>query len=43
MEFIKENLKNKILEIKNRYRENNEIIAENLLINEFMKIIEIQM
>ena len=43
IELIKENLKNKILEIKNRYRENNDIISENLLINEFMEIIEIQM
>ena len=43
LNFIDESLKNKKIEIRNRYRENNEENLEKIIIEEFMSIIEIQM
>ena len=43
LNFVEESLKNKIIEIKNRYREYNEEKAEKIIIEEFMSIIETQM
>jgi len=43
LNFIDESLKNKKIEIRNRYRENNEENLEKIIIEEFMSIIETQM
>ena len=43
LNFVEESLKNKIIEIKNRYKEYNEEKAEKIIIEEFMSIIETQM
>jgi hypothetical protein len=41
--FVEESLKNKIIEIRNRYKGYNMLDYEKLLIDEFMEIIETQM
>jgi hypothetical protein len=41
--FVEESLKNKKIEIKNRYKETNEANIETLIIDEFKIIIETQM
>ena len=43
LNFVEESLKNKKIEIKNRYKENNENNIEKLIIDEFKTIIETQM
>ena len=43
LNFVEESLKNKKIEIKNRYKENNENNIEKLVIDEFKTIIETQM
>jgi len=43
LNFIDESLKNKKIEIRNRYKENNEGKLEKIIIEEFMSIIETQM
>ena len=43
LKFVQESLKNKKIEIKNRYKENKDENIEKLIINEFSDIIETQM
>ena len=43
LKFVEESLKNKKIEIKNRYKENKDEKIEKLLIEEFMDIIQTQM
>lgn len=43
IKFVVESLKNKKIEIKLRYNENNDINVDKILINEFMEIIATQM
>ena len=43
LKFVQESLKNKKIEIKNRYKENKEENIEKLIIDEFTNIIETQM
>ena len=43
IKFVEESLKNKKQEIKNRYKEYNDINVDKILINEFMEIISTQM
>ena len=43
LKFVQESLKNKKIEIKNRYKENKEEKIEQLIIDEFTNIIETQM
>ena len=43
LNFVDESLKNKKIEIRNRYRENNEENLEKIIIEEFMSIIDTQM
>jgi hypothetical protein len=43
LNFVDESLKNKKIEIRNRYREDNEENLEKIIIEEFMTIIETQM
>ena len=43
LNFVEESLKNKKIEIKNRYKENKEENIQKIIIEEFMSIIETQM
>ena len=43
LNFVSESLKNKKIEIKNRYKENNEENLEKIIIEEFISIIDTQM
>ena len=43
LNFVDESLKNKKIEIRNRYKENNEENLEKIIIEEFMSIIDTQM